>query len=1053
MKKRLLASVLSIIMLMAFLPSLVMAYQSDYSSPTIWPQHDHPKVMFNAGHIQQIRDNLTASQNAAAYQEFQRLINLPAKSETFSTLNGYWDESYECMIEALAFDYAINGNTQNGNYAIARMKEYLSKATDKNGTSDGMAYRYYGAMIFHAAEVLDWCYPLISSSDANTIIGYCDTLIKRLEIYTKGDSNKINGQGGITSHGSENQLLRDILALGIATYNTSDAKFHRTDIYPLAMGRLQDEYVPVRNYLYTSDTTHQGSEYGWYRFYWDLCAETLVERMKQYNTVTLFNRNDMKDVLYGMIYQRRPDGRFFTEGDNQHSDYWYYNNLNRQAAKLAGDLFDDEYFKGEYRRMVGSEYGSGDVPVFQNNTNFKNYMSFNSVQWLIMNDPDIPFTTDRDNLAKSKYFGYPIGKIYAKTDWGYIKSTPGTYGTAAAEMKIGEQYSSNHDHLDAGTFQLYFRGLMTGDYGAQNADNSYGDSFDKNYYKRTVAHNAITIYKSGESWATTVDPGTGTALTASSNDGGQLASAEEKNFTTWTTQIPFRRATVVDHSIAADNSYSYIKGDITKAYASNKADLVVRSMAFLPTGQTGAPAVMVVFDNVKSDSSSYTKKFLLHTAAEPTVTNNNKVTYDNKNSITYGSGTTVTYDGRLTMNTLLPANATITKVSGTKVGSTTYSGPSDSKFEPEWGRVEVQAANEGTTTKFLNVLTLSDTYREPADATMIGQEGDKLIGARIKNTGDKATYDMVTMFADTGAGSLAQGASFTVDGEDENVKIFIFGLDDGRWTVKKDGARVGVYDVAENDGALAFSGASGVYSVAPYNAATDRNDAIVCWYDYRCNDGMDVSDASDVWADLSNAGNDMPINRTGNTYWMMNDGQLKGLRIQGDASNVTALPDDVKDALNGNSFTFEFAVSDVNQGNNEQCISLFGDVKSNFAIYKIIGANKIYLKLPGTKTIVRRTWWYNYNDEDSGGNTLHKGVVNHHCTITLDRTSGALKWYIDGELVKQSNYTTATAINDVSLLTESGNSAVYKQIKVFNIALDDEEVMDEYNNYKNAVLP
>ena len=92
---------------------------------------------------------------------------------------------------------------------------------------------------------------------------------------------------------------------------------------------------------------------------------------------------------------------------------------------------------------------------------------------------------------------------------------------------------------------------------------------------------------------------------------------------------------------------------------------------------------------------------------------------------------------------------------------------------------------------------------------------------------------------------------------------------------------------------------------------------------------------------------------------------------------------------------------------------------------------------------MRSLWWY----KDYDSETRSKGIDGHHATITLDRTSGALKWYIDGVLVKQTNYTTATQINDVSLLTESGNSAVYKQIKVFNIALDAEEVMDEYNAY------
>ena len=749
------------------------------------------------------------------------------------------------------------------------------------------------------------------------------------------------------------------------------------------------------------------------------CHETFYDRTNRSFSGNL-QYPQGKDPLF-------PDGRFFTEGDNQHSDYWYYNNFNRQAAKLAGDLFADPYFKGEYRRMVGSEIQS-DTPVFQNNVNFKNYMSFNAIQWLIMNDPEVDFTTDRSSLAKSKYFGSPIGKIYAKTDWGYIKSTPGTYGTAAAEMKIGEQYSANHDHLDAGTFQLYFRGLMTGDYGAQNEENSYGDSFDKNYYKRTVAHNALTIEKSGESWSTSLDYMTGTA-TASSNDGGQLAANETNSFSTWKNTTPYKRASVINHSIAANNSYSYIKGDITNAYASNKADEVVRSMAFLPTGKAGAPAVMVVFDKVTSDSSSYTKKFLLHTASEPTVTNNNKVQYDNTNTLTYSSSS-VTYDGRLTMNTLLPASATITKVPGTKVGSTTYNGPSDSKFEPEWGRVEVKAASEGTTTRFLNVLTLSDTYRYPDDATIIGSESSKLVGAKIKNTGSNAEYNMVTMFANTGAASLNESATFTIDGDEtEGINLFVFGLAEGDWAVKQNGEILDVLTVTGEGGTLSVSDiAAGTYTVAPFDQS-ELQSTVVCDFDVSDNSGMGYDDQSDIWADLSGKGNDMDISLDSNTYWTAN-----GLYVKG-SSNVTTLPAAAASALNGDKFTFEFVVSNVNAANSGLCASIFGNVKDKFALYKVIGSNNVYLKMPGWRSILRRP------------HQTVSAINGHHNIITVDRLGGGMQWYIDGVLVSDLAYSTDTEIPAITLITEANNSAVYKKIKVYGYCVNASQAAAIYSDY------
>lgn len=995
--KRLISIVISIVMLMTIIPTVMVsaAVTNNYQTPTITPPaNTHPRVMLRSSDIATIKANMSSSQNSAAKSHFESLVSDSYTSVSIGNKSTWipkdnYSFTDENKIEAFAFDYLINGNTTSGDIAVARLIEYLGKVQYASGTD--LSYRYAGGVVFKAAEVYDWCYPLLDSTERNSIISGCEAL---LSSYMEAGYPP-TGQGAIVGHGSEAQLLRDMLAFGIAVYD------ERPDIYNAVMGRIQQEFVPARNDYYRSGYIHQGTEYGWYRFYWDLYAETLVEKMSG-GTQTLFNTELMKDVLYGMIYSRRPDGRFFTEGDNKQSGDWYYNDFNQMTAKLAADLFDDKYFKGEYRMMRGEE-------AFTNGS-FTDELSFNSVNWLIMNNPSVSFEKERSALPKSRYFGSPVGKIYAQTGWGYTKSGPKDHGVAAAEMKIGERFSGNHDHLDAGSFQLYFRGLMTGDY---NAQDDYNSDFDLNYYKRSVAHNTITIYDRGESFRSD-------SFASIANDGGQLFGSEPSSISTWQNNSPYKRATVVNQSIADDNSYSYIKGDITPAYNSSKASEVARSMAFLPTGQAGAPAVMVVFDKVTSKDTSQTKKFLLHLPAEPTI-NGNMTRVENTNTYEYSNGS-VTYGGRLATNTLLPANAKITAVQGTQTNGTAYNAESrtESKYEPEWGRIEIQAQTEGTTTYFLNVLTLSDTYRTTEASTLIGSESSRLVGAQTP-------YDQIVMFANTGAGSLTQSADFTV-ASGENQDFFIFGLQEGKWTVKKDGMPIGIYDVEDMDGTISFSidgDASGDYTVAPFDGG-DIDFATVLWYDYRASNGSSQSTSVTSWYDLSENGNSLAL-PTGASW------TSDGLYVSANSSS-TSLPAIATDTVNGSQYTLEFSVSDITVPDANKSLSVLGNVKSNFAIYKIIGADRIYFELPGWRSTLRRPY------------LSPSEVDGSHHIITVDKNRDQVKWYVDGELRSTKPYTGSDVVSTIKLISGNG-SVVYKQIKFLNVAISASDAASEYEAF------
>ena len=249
--KRIISMLVSIVMLTALLPvytvSAVLS-TSTYGEPTITINQAHPRVMFNSTTLATIRNNYSKDQNEPAKISFENY------RDTATIGNGVWSTAVssesantgvkqqllrskiEYQIEAKAFDYVLNGNTTNGNNAVTQLISYLNSVQySESGVND--ITRDRGATIFHAAEVYDWCYSLMSSTQRNTIISKCESIAGNLEV-----GYPPSGKGNITGHGSESNIFRDLLAFGIAVYN------ERPDIYNYVMGRIEYQMV-CQNYL------------------------------------------------------------------------------------------------------------------------------------------------------------------------------------------------------------------------------------------------------------------------------------------------------------------------------------------------------------------------------------------------------------------------------------------------------------------------------------------------------------------------------------------------------------------------------------------------------------------------------------------------------------------------------------------------------------------------------------------------------------------------------------------------------------------------------------
>ena len=93
------------------------------------------------------------------------------------------------------------------------------------------------------------------------------------------------------------------------------------------------------------------------------------------------------------------------------------------------------------------------------------------------------------DLPLSRYFGPPFGWMVARTGWGE--------DAVIAEMKVNEYNFVNHQHLDAGAFQIYYQGALAIDSGLYSGSSGqYGSPHCQNYYWRTIAHNSLLVLRS-----------------------------------------------------------------------------------------------------------------------------------------------------------------------------------------------------------------------------------------------------------------------------------------------------------------------------------------------------------------------------------------------------------------------------------------------------------------------------------------------------------------------------------------------------------------------------
>jgi len=253
--------------------------------------------------------------------------------------------------------------------------------------------------------------------------------------------------------------------------------------------------------------------------------------------------------------------------------------------------------------------------------------------------PRDPAATTAAELPREKWFP-GIDHVILRDGWG----PDATW----IEFSCGP-YFAKHDHLDTNQFQIYYRGNLALDTGADYTDTESPHYL--NYYRRTVAHNTMLVYQPGETFFW------GENKWTAANDGGQRMDSSRfwnsvRSLEDWNrTRDLWDRG----HIAAFDpvpGRYTYVRGDGTGAYHPSKVERFVRDLAWLPRAR-----VLFVLDRVRSTDPAFRKAWLLHGVAAPKVEGGTAARAIGQGGTSYGEAQVVTFEdgqGRLRVHSVLP---------------------------------------------------------------------------------------------------------------------------------------------------------------------------------------------------------------------------------------------------------------------------------------------------------------------------------------------------------------------------------------------------------------
>lgn len=762
-----------------------------YAPPKRYPtKGEHPRVYFNSRQMDGIFAAIENPECRFAVEALFEKANADGDGKlgprrTNVGKKGEHNYDYEMIldIQAKAFAYAITKHELYGYEAIYMIENYIKTLDIYWMYSDQC--REFGLVMFVAACVYDWCYDLLSDEDKFRIIAGVEHRICRGEVEGKHNIGPSSWgckmemgfppykQGALTGHGAENQLQRDYLSFAIAIFD------EYPEWYEFIAGRFYEQYVEVRSHYYTAGIFPQGTGgYNMGRFTSDLYAAILLYAATGENP---YKEEDMRRVLYGLIAPVTDIGKntVFPAGD------FYATLVPRLRLGMVPILSSYLFNDGTARAFAK---GKGEFSGFGAGLD-----TLTPATLLIYSSRGTK--TEPDPYSKFPLINYN-GGWYGQT----IARKSFSEDSPISLMKVQCRTTANHDHNAAGTFQIYYKGTLTGDMGDYTGV-AYGMTHCVHFMRSTVAHNGILVYNPALKAEKLEYDERGRATNAAAYYycGAQRRNfGEPKSYESWTSDL-YKTGELLAHSEGCGRDgkplYTYISGDNTSAYDSVTVGYVRRSMLTVFTEDKEAPMVMFVSDRIDSKDESFKKTFLLQ---NPTV--NAPVINEKAKTVEINNG-----KGKLLLTNILGCDK-IEAIGGSddsiedeKCRRRNYvvngeqlhfymENPGVTPVDGDtWGRVELSTVGEKSTlmTSVMQVADIDASVQHPERISVTAGGRAVLEGARVGK--------ITALFA---ADKEPLSESFTLDVQ-EDTDLYVAGVAAGSWQI--DGK---IYTVSAEEGIL-----------------------------------------------------------------------------------------------------------------------------------------------------------------------------------------------------------------------------------------------------------
>ena len=836
--------------------------------------YSHPRLLFNSYDVPNIVANLEKKENANAKSVFMSYVTTSVDGKLTPTSSfaagafeyTNYDTKVFKAIEAKAMYYAIYKDDPTGQITDAKLRGYEAIYAIKNclltfdvqwDLSDQC--RMYGELAYYSALVYDWCYDLLTADDKLQIM----TGVQNLAF--DGTSNSpwlgqthegrkmeggfpalaVEDQNALTGHGAEAQVLRDYFSFAVAIFDEDPTW------YDYVGGMVYDRYVPARNYFYTSGFYPDGSAgYNCYRYLCDLYNAWIFKSM---DVEFPYNAEDMETVVHGLMAMETYDNFQFATADGSGTSWLGQSRIPDNVgdcALISSYLFNDSTALAIAERIIGYRWAQG----FSSSQ-----LGTSSVNYLILTANDLVASENyREKIDDIEYHAGFQQQIIARDEYGE--------DSTVVLMQGAQHLPGGHTHQNAGSFQIWYKGILSRDDGLYDA---YGSNHHFYYHMSATAHNTLLIYNNNLK-GYPVGPNSSTEYY---NGGQKYELGIPVTYENWIKdqKLSFGKNIGVQY----DDSYVYFANDITAAYDETTVDYVERSFMTLYTGDDETPMVMFVYDNITADDPSYKKTFLLQCAEAPTI-DGNVITVDNgegklvltsllgnddikaygrtskdgvvmpeeyflitdKNGKNPGdSGYITTYKQMLTkdengkqpgedgyIETYIPEygyERFYLSGAGTNLnpGGANMIGDKNSDLGIVWGHVEISPDANQATNQLVNVLYVSDSGTT-VSATPVLVQGDYITGATFKNYTSMFVSD--PMFS-------TNKMQFTTTGEG-TMTYYIGGVSEGTWKITVNNEFLGEFEATEEGRMLKFDAAPGEVVIEPGDNMRDPNTGLIYYY-------------------------------------------------------------------------------------------------------------------------------------------------------------------------------------------------------------------------------